>query len=189
MPKNYTISELTEEEFLPLFKKHGKSIFKETHSYTFHDILSDTEKKRIKELDLQTAKPYKLYLGVFDKNKKFVGWSWGYQENATTFYMVNSAVLNSHRRKGIYSALIEKCISILTKKGFQLIYSRHCATNNAVIIPKLKAGFLISKMEIDDKFGVLIHLHFFTNKARRQIMDYRAGQSKPDAKTKKLFNM
>jgi hypothetical protein len=71
--------------------------------------------------------------------------------------------------------------------GFQLIYSRHCATNNQVIIPKLKRGFVISKMEIDDVFGVLVHLHFHVNETRRLIMDYRSGQKKPNDQIKGLF--
>ena len=103
--------------------------------------------------------------------------------------MVNSAILKEHRRKGLYSALLERCLKVLSKKGFQLIYSRHCATNNDVIIPKLKAGFIISKMEIDDKYGVLIHLHFYTNSDRRKIMDYRSGQLKPDTKIREVFKM
>lgn len=179
---------MTEEEFLPLFNEHKKSVFEDVHSYAFPDLLSESELNHIKNLGHAAGAPYKLYLGAFDNNK-LVGWSWGTQEGNSTFYMVNSAVLTDYRRKGIYGALIGKCIEVLSEKGFQLIYSRHCATNNAVIIPKLKAGFIISKMEIDDRFGVLIHLHFYTNNERRRIMDYRSGQLKPDEKIKALFKL
>lgn len=183
------IKEMTEEEFRPLFDEHKKSVFEDVHSYAFPNLLSEDELQRIKDLGQNAGTLYKLYLGAFDEENKLVGWSWGTQENGTTFYMVNSAVLNNYRRKGIYSALINKCIDAVSKKGFQLIYSRHCATNNAVIIPKLKAGFIISKMEIDDRFGVLIHLHFYTNSERRRIMDYRSGQLKPDKKIMEIFKM
>ncbi len=189
MNKNYTIRELTEEEFLPLFNAHRSSAFENVHSYALKDILNDDENKKIKELGLRIGSPYKLHLGVFDANNRFVGWSWGTQESSSVFYMVNSAVLHDHRRKGLYSALIKKCVDIVSEKGFQLIYSRHCATNNDVIIPKLKAGFIISKMEVDDKFGVLVHLHFYTNDVRRRIMDYRSGQLKPDKKIKDVFKI
>jgi hypothetical protein len=189
MNSQYSIKELTEEEFKPLFDKHKKSAFEDTHSYDLQDILNDSERQQIKQLGLALGAPYKLYLGVFDKKSEFVGWSWGFQENAGTYYMVNSAVLKEHRRRGLYGLLVQRSIETLSQKGFQLIYSRHCTTNNAVIIPKLKAGFIISKMEIDDKFGVLIHLHFYTNLKRRQIMDYRSGQSKPSARTKEVFKI
>lgn len=185
----YIIRELAEEDFLPLFNLHKKSAFEGTHNYHSQDVLTENEHKRLKGLSEHGGTFYRLHLGVFDADNTFVGWSWGYQESSSTFYMVNSAVLDAHRRKGLYSALIGKYLDILSQKGFQLIYSRHCATNNAVIIPKLKAGFIISKMEIDDRFGVLIHLHFYTNKTRRKIMDYRSGQLKPDAEIKKLFGL
>lgn len=189
MNQYFTIKELTEEEFLPLFDKHKKSVFEDVHAYSLPDLLDDREQECMTVLEQGLGNPYKLYLGVFDKDNQFIGWTWGQQENKTTFYMVNSAVLSDYRRKGLYSSLIHKCIDVLSQKGFQLIYSRHCATNNAVIIPKLKAGFIISKMEIDDKYGVLIHLHFYTNAVRRKIMDYRTGQLIPDDKIKELFKL
>ena len=76
-----------------------------------------------------------MHLGVYDKENNFAGWSFGWQENATTYYMCNSAVFKKYRRKGIYNALLKTTLSILCEKGFQLIYSRHNATNNNVIIP------------------------------------------------------
>jgi GNAT superfamily N-acetyltransferase len=103
--------------------------------------------------------------------------------------MCNSAVLPIFRRKGIYSALLKKCLQVTREEGFQLIYSKHSATNNAVIIPKLKEGFIISKMELDDKFGVLIHLHYYMNSTRKKIMHYRSGQIKPDEEIKSIFKL
>ncbi len=189
MDLNYTIREMCEPEFTPLFEKHAKVVFEGDHSYSVQNLLSETEKKNMDSLNELMGSPYKLYLGVFNKENEFVGWSWGSQENRSTFYMVNSGILHEHRRKGLYGELVKCCVEILSNKGFQLIYSRHCATNNDVIIPKLKAGFIISKMEIDDRFGVLVHLHFYTNKNRRKIMDYRSGQSRPDETIKDIFNI
>ncbi len=189
MQQEYSIRALSEAEFKPLFAVHRDAAFDDTHGYAFQDALSHTEKEQLHALGQALGAPYKLYLGVFDAEDRFVGWSWGFQENASTYYMVNSAILAQHRRKGLYGLLLAHCITVLSDKGFQLIYSRHCATNNAVIIPKLKAGFIISKMEIDDRFGVLIHLHYYTNPARRKVMDYRCGQLKPDAHIKTLMKI
>jgi FtsZ-interacting cell division protein YlmF len=55
--------------------------------------------------------------------------------------------------------------------------------------PRCGDSTVISKMEIDDKYGVLIHLHFYTNNDRRRIMDYRAGQLRPDDKIKEVFKV
>ena len=77
-------------------------------------------------------------------------------------------MLPGHRRKGIYTALMHRVIETVVEKGFQKIYSRHSVTNNDVIVPKLKAGFVISSMEISDVFGVLVHLVYFPKGASPQ---------------------
>ena len=143
----------------------------------------------MQDLDSRLGDPLHLYLGAFDKDGQFVGWAWGKQEQKAKFCMVNSGVIEGHRRMGAYSALVQSTVEKMSSKGFQLIYSRHCATNNAVIIPKLKAGFVISKFEIDDTHGVLVHLHYYTNALRRKVVDYRTGLVAPDGELKRLFNL
>lgn len=186
---NYSIKILASEKFKPLYDKYKWNIFKEDHSYVLWDLFDEAELANVKKLGNRLGDPFKLYLAAYDDQENFIGWSWGFQENNTDFYMCNSAVLPEYRRKGIYSALLKKCLSVLKEEGFQMAYSRHCATNNSVIIPKLKEGFLISKMELDDKFGVLIHLHYYMNPKRKKVMDYRSGQVKPDEEIKSLFKM
>ena len=160
----FVVKKLDKEAFIPLFKKYREEVFSEDHSLPFEDFISDEENNKIKELSRSCYdKPFTLHLAVYDKENNFAGWSFGWQENATTYYMCNSAVLKQYRRKGIYNSLLKINLSILSEQGFQLIYSRHNATNNNVIIPKLKVGFIISKMELSDTFGCLIHLHYYTN--------------------------
>jgi hypothetical protein len=188
--EQYKIRIMSSEEFAPYEKKYTPVVFEDDHSiFPFH-YLTDEEKSKIKCLKEGMYKnPFVLWLGVFTKENEFVGWSYGYQENAMVYYMCNSAILEGHRRKGLYTALMKTSISILEEQGFQVIYSRHNATNNSVIIPKLKAGFIISSLEMDDVFGVMVHLKYFTNTTRRKIMDYRAGQLKPDEELQKLFDL
>lgn len=182
----YIVKEMTKEDFLEYFEIHRKEVFSGDHSYGVWDLLSDTELEKLKDLRFDPESRFNLYLGIF-KAQDFVGWSWGYQEDSTSFYMCNSAILPIHRRKGLYTKLIETSLDILKEKGFQTITSRHTATNNAVIIPKLKAGFIFRRMELDDTFGVLVQLCYFTNITRRKIMDYRSGQMAPDDEIKKIF--
>lgn len=189
MERSYTVRELSESEFVPLFDRHKHSVFEDVHSYSPRELFTASELQRIEDPGPGTSVPYRLFLGAFNSAGEFVGWSWGELKDTSTFYMVNSAVLPDHRRKGIYSALIDRCVDVLSTERFQIIFSRHCVTNNAVIIPKLKAGFIIAAMEIDDKYGVLVHLRFYTNKDRRKVMDYRSGQSKPNEKIKQIFNL
>lgn len=185
----FTIKEMSKEEFEPLFQCHVRSVFANDHSFSLRDALDDLEQGQLRELDSRLGDPLHLYLGAFDSNDRFVGWTWGKQEPKAKFCMVNSGILEGKRRMGIYSALVQTTVEKTSKKGFQVIYSRHCATNNAVIIPKLKAGFVISKFEIDDTHGILVHLHYYTNELRRKAVDHRTGYSAPDDELKRLFKI
>lgn len=188
LDNGYYIKELTKEEFLAAQGDKGKVAFANDHAIFPISYLSEDEREVLKKLNSEMdAKPYVLHLAAFDKNDELIGWCYGRQEDAHRFYMCNSGVVESHRRKGIYSALLKQTMKLLKEKGFQVIYSRHNATNNAVLIPKLKAGFRISNMELCDMFGVLVHLKYYTNPLRRKILDYRAGQLAPDEELQKLF--
>ena len=94
--------------------------------------------------------------------------------------MLNTGILKEHQGKGIYSALLPVIIERVRSQGFQTIKSRHNATNNQVIIPKLKAGFVITGLELSDGFGTLVTLTYFMNEKRREVMDMRSGLKKPN---------
>lgn len=103
--------------------------------------------------------------------------------------MRNSAILPEHRRKGLYSALLNETLLRVQENGFQRIYSRHIATNNSVIMPKLKHGFTITALEVTDLFGVLVHLTYLPKELRRKVMVYRVGDAKPDDELKTCLKL
>jgi len=105
----------------------------------------------------------------------------------STLYMQSSAVFPEFRRAGLYTELVRKSVELGTEAGFLSIFSRHVATNNAVIIAKLKLGFRITSLELTDTFGSLVHLSYFPNKTREKMLEYRASFSKPDDEIKKLL--
>ncbi|APX12431.1 hypothetical protein BWR18_12645 [Tateyamaria omphalii] len=185
--KTKTIRPMERDEFNRHFQEHVHAAFWEDGSYSLSDALSARELEQMTALQDRLGQPFELRLGAFDADNRFIGWSWARQETKQTLYMINSAVLPEFQRKGVYSALVSAVIAEAEAQGFQMIYSRHCATNNAVIIPKLKAGFVISKFELSDTHGVLVHLHYYTNETRRQVMDYRAGQIAPNEAVAKLL--
>ena len=98
--------------------------------------------------------------------------------------MINTGILPPHQGKGIYSALLPLLLEGLRQEGFQIVYSRHIASNNQVLVPKFKAGFVITGFEISDAFGLLVHLSYYFNPLRRKIMDVRTGRAMPDDEVK-----
>lgn len=176
-------------KFDPLLQERATKIFDdETLVFRLRDTLSDDERARVKKMDSNMGEPFMLRLGVF-RSDEFVGWHLGRQDSASSFYMQNSAILPAHRRKGLYNKLVKRALEVATELGFQSIWSRHNATNNAVIVPKLKHGFVISGMKVLDIFGPLVHLTYLPKKVRRRMMDFRVGQMKPDAEIYRLLEM
>ena len=78
-------------------------------------------------------------------------------------------------------------LDAVQREGFQIVHSRHVATNNQILVAKLKAGFVITAIEVSDVFGVLVHLSYFFNPLRRKVLDVRVGQARPDAEVKRYM--
>lgn len=188
LPPGYYIKEMTPKEFFPLFEQHYSRIFGQDHVFFPERHYSEAEKAKGKILSERMGQLYKLHLGLFSPKNEIVGFSFGFQESDDTFYVMCSAVIEEERGRGLYSALLDHLIETLCEgQGFQVVYGTHCATNNAVLIPKLKKGFVISKMEVSDIFGVVLHVAYFANPLRRKVLDYRSGHRRPDEELRKLF--
>lgn len=69
------------------------------------------------------------------------------------------------------------------------VSSYHVCTNNAVIIPKLKAGFHIVGMELWDDTGVVVRLLKQLNEVRQEVLEFRAGAKQPSERVKKTLKL
>ena len=185
----YEIREMSQEDFRPHFQPLVKKIFGEgTQSFQVGPTITRRDAAKVEALKANQGNPHVLRLGVFHKTK-FVGWHLGLQsEGDASFYMQNSAIVKKHRRKGLYSALLDRTINILDNMGYQTIYSRHHMTNNAVLIPKLQRDFKITSFEVSDRYGTLIHLTRYKSKTRNKVLDYRVGLIKPDKELLSYFS-
>ena len=181
----YRLQWMSQEEFS---RTHAlrRAAFGDILRLGWRDMMSQGEIDAQAALNARAGEPFELYLGLY-KGDAFVGWSAGYQRSRESFYMMNSGVLPEHRRKGLYTAMLTSVVQRTQDEGFQIIRSSHQATNNAVIIPKLMFGFIITGMEISDQYGTLVQLDYFTNERRRRVMDFRCGQSQPEPEVAKLL--
>lgn len=152
------------------------------------EIYSKREKDNIKNLNENIGKRYKLMLFILNGNKK-IGLFLGRQEDHETFFMMITGILKKHRNKGIYKKMLPLILKILKEKGFQKVYSRHSVTNNNVIVPKLKAGFVISGIELNDSAGLFVQLTYYFNEVRRNIFEYRVTGKTPDKQITNLLNL
>ncbi len=184
----YRIEEMSEEDFRPHFQPLVKKIFGQgTQSFQARNTITRRDQPKVDKLKANLGKPHMLRLGVFHKTK-FVGWHIGIQtDGGAAFYMQNSAIVKKHRRKGLYSALLDRTIQIVDNMGYQAIYSRHHMTNNAVLIPKLQRNFKITSFELSGRYGSLVHLTRYKSKTRNKVLDYRTGLIRPDKELLSYF--
>ena len=185
---DYVTALLDDEEFVPLFRQYRPQVFANRLEVFPSGLLSKGEQAAVQNLSQRMGTWYRLNIGIYHK-KQFVGWSFGYEATADTFWMINTGILPEHQQKGLYTALLPRILDILKAEGFQIVLSRHVVTNNQVLVPKLKAGFVITHFELSDTFGILVHLSYFFNARRKRLLDFRAGQLVPDDELKKLLEI
>ena len=180
------VQPVSKETYDDFRREYEPLIFPNRFDINVQDSLSPAEQEAAASLGKHLGNPYALRLGVF-ADDKMIGWSYGLQISADTFRMVTTGIQPEYQRKGIYSALLRELADHIRAEGFQMILSRHYATDNQVIIPKLRFGFLISGFELTDDFGLLIRLTYYFNETRRNIMHVRSGFQQPSDEIKRLI--
>jgi hypothetical protein len=120
-------------------------------------LYSAEETARLADLAAVQGEPLSHYL-LLERGGEVVGVYWGQQHPFGRYYMVNSIVRPDVLGRGVYRALLPRVVAAAEAAGFGEIYSRHRVDNNAILVPKLKAGFVIAGFEIAPRFGLLVHL-------------------------------
>lgn len=121
---------------------------------------------------------YPGYAWLIGFQDEVVGWQYSRQWDARTAYMVNTGLLPAHRGQGLYTRLLPPVLAALRARGYALVRSHHHATNNAVLVPKLRAGFRLQGVQVDDH-GVMAVLIFSFEELYRDYMDVRSGLKRP----------
>src|SRR5258708_38130934 len=134
------------------------------------DVLADEATRAPQVSGPEAKNPQQLRIGAFIDDR-LVAWSYSRGED-NQLHMINSGVLPELRRRGIYSRLVEATIGYAASHGFSKIISRHVPSNNAVIIPKLRLGFMVSGFEYSEVYGPLVRLTYLVGDKRREL--YRA---------------
>ncbi len=183
---DYVIRSMPSDKFRPLFQQYRPQAFADAFTFALRSALSAEEEATLARLRANADALYRLHLGIFHGDG-FVGWHTGRQVNAEEYAMTNSAVLPAHRRQGLYTFLLARVLDIVRGEGFQIVTSGHNATNNRIIVPKLKAGFVITGLELSAEFGTVVKLTYFFNPLRRHALDVRAGEAVPNEKLRQYW--
>jgi len=123
-------------------------------------LFSDADRARVRALDRLRGGCLEHRL-LWCAGDEVIGAYRGTQEDGGSYLMWNTVVRRDFQRRGLYRAFLPRLIAAVREVGFRQIHSRHHADNNAVLVSKLKAGFVISGFEISPRDGVLIDLRLF----------------------------
>ena len=136
------------------------------------DVVAEENGLRQKVSKSQEQVPNELRISAF-VDDKIAGWSYSTAEG-NQLHMINSGVLPEWRRQGIYACLVKSTIAHAENSGFSKIFSRHAPSNNAVTIPKLRLGFLVSGFEYSEVYGPLVQLTYYVGAGRRELYRKRS---------------
>ncbi|MFC5269279.1 hypothetical protein [Adhaeribacter terreus] len=173
--------------FDAFFMANSPKVFSATSTFSYQQALSKMENEQLEKLGSNLDNSYRLCF-YLKKGEEKIGWFKGEQKDKDSFSMSNTGIFPAHQQQGIYKAMLPKVLNLLQEAGFQRVISYHQATNNTIIIPKLKAGFLITGFEISDEYGLLIKLTYYFNETRRQAIDFRVGRQKMDENLAPFFS-
>lgn len=172
------IRELSAQELNEVFKENFQRIFSNRIENAIARNQTSDDLEKISERSSQDNR-FRLRLGIF-VNGNLAGWHSGYAIDSETYYMQNSAILESYRSQGLYSKLLTACLERLKSEGFQVVTSSHHPNNPAVLIPKLKLGFVISGTQYHERFRFLVDLKYFFDDQRRKSYASSVGLSFDD---------
>lgn len=115
---------------------------------------------------------HRVRVGAF-AGDDLVGWSHGWREPGGQLYVASSAVLPPYRRQGVYTRLLAAIEEQALALGCHRVVSHQRADNSAVLIAKLKAGYIICGMEFSGEMGLLAKLARDLDPARRALFTAR----------------
>ena len=170
----YTFRELTMEAFSAVYREREALYFTASTRDDVDAGLSEEESRLVAARRASYPNVEGFQWGVYC-GEELIGWTFAQQSDHDTLTMRNTAIDPVHRGKGLYTALLPIIIEHARSLGYQRIISTHHTANNAVIVPKLKAGFIITGLNVNEKFGLLVTLTFFLTKTRRQLALNRIG--------------
>ncbi|HEY0945841.1 MAG TPA: GNAT family N-acetyltransferase [Opitutaceae bacterium] len=183
----YHVRAITGEAYREALARLEPRIFGDYFTFDVTRSLSNARRAQVAQWKQAQAGFYRLCLGIYFAGE-LVGWQVSQQVLDAGIQMLDTGLLPEHQGKGTYSRLLPHLIAEFRELGFDHILSFHRATNNAVIIPKLRAGFLIQGFQMDE-YGLTLRLLYPFNDTFRESLQVRSGERRPAGTVAELMGL
>lgn len=182
----YTIAKVSAGEFDAFYASHSTIVYPDVLQIDTDAWLSAKERADRSDLARNLQHRLTIFYLIYYRGLP-IGWHSSYQVDAETIYMFESGIVPGHQGRGVYSALLPWLLTQFKALGFQKVTSQHHASNNKVILPKLKAGFQISGFTLDEGIGLMVQLTYVFHPLRKHAYEFRTGYKRPDEAIRKFL--
>lgn len=155
------------------------------------DLYTEAQNKAWKERDvyLRTFREKTGFGFIASSEGKDIGYSYGYANDNNTFYVQGSAVAKEFQGQGIYKKLAMKIIEEARNRHYSFVCSEHILTDNQVIVPKLKMGYIVTGQNVTFNRGVFLELTYPLTEELRHSINIRSGLEKPNQDLVNIYKL
>ncbi|MFC6592208.1 GNAT family N-acetyltransferase [Deinococcus lacus] len=158
MPAGEAIKIIEGYELRPITKQEYEAQYNQSYKDVFQSSVYEYPPAPVVPLEGRRVFTFGIFHG-----DEVVGWHRARQADERTINMSVTGLLPAHQGKGIYTRLLPLLLEHYREAGFTFVTSQHQPTNNAVIIPKLRAGFVIQGMSMR-RAGMMVQLLYSFDK-------------------------
>lgn len=163
----YSVRAATKKEVMDLVAKKYSAVFPDRGATPWFRMSPERRKKAQEFWKHYDVLHHEWFLFLDPKGMP-VGWHMGEAEDFQTFYMRNTGILPEHQGRGLYRAFLKALSAYLGELGYERITSQHKPTNKSILIIKLKQGFVIGGLEMNENWGALVKMIKIIPQDRRE---------------------
>lgn len=161
-----TVQATTLEEIQPLWKALSPQIFTELTDVGVYRMPAE-RRPRNQQLRDNFAQRHTEYFIFSNAHGEPIGWSNGEMLDAETYFMTWSGLLPAYQNRGLYQQFLQQLLPYLHEIGYERVTSKHMVNNRPVLAAKIKAGFHITGVELDERWGAQVSVAYYFYEDRR----------------------
>lgn len=166
LAEGITVQAAVLEEIRPVWASLSPHIFTELTDVGAYQMPA-ARRPRNQQLRDNFAQRHTEYFIFYNQDGDPIGWSNGEMLDAETYFMTWSGLLPAYQNQGLYQQFLHILLPYLHEIGYERVASKHMVNNRPVLAAKIKAGFHITGVELDERWGAQVSVVYYFYEDRR----------------------